>query len=67
MTANNAVIYLDYAATTRPDPRVVEAMLPHLAVPANAGARQHAYGTAAHDAVTVARSPSRTASTVSAR
>ena len=55
MTDNASVIYLDYAATTRPDPRVVDAMLPHLSAPANAGARQHSFGSAAHQSVTTAR------------
>jgi cysteine desulfurase len=55
MDNGETVIYLDYAATTPPDPRAVEAMLPFLSMPANAGARHHAYGTGAHQAVTKAR------------
>lgn len=48
-------LYLDHAATTAPDPRVVEGMLPWLAAPANAGARHHAFGAAAAQAVRRAR------------
>jgi len=49
-------IYLDYAATTPVDPRVVDAMLPWLAQDfGNPASRTHAYGWDAHDAVENAR------------
>lgn len=49
-------IYLDNHATTRVDPRVLEAMLPTLTeVFGNAGSRNHAYGWAAQEAVERAR------------
>jgi len=49
-------IYLDYAATTPVDPRVVDAMLPWLAQDfGNPASRSHAYGWDAHDAVEEAR------------
>ncbi len=50
-------IYLDYAATTPIDPGVVQAMLPWLTQdnPANAHARHHTHGNAAHRAVERAR------------
>lgn len=49
-------VYLDNHATTRLDPRVLEAMLPYLTeVYGNAGSRNHAYGWAAQEAVERAR------------
>ncbi len=49
-------IYLDNHATTRVDPRVVDAMLPYLREDyGNAGSRSHVYGKSAADAVSAAR------------
>ncbi|MEO1007853.1 MAG: IscS subfamily cysteine desulfurase [Planctomycetota bacterium] len=49
-------IYLDNAATTRTDPRVVEAMLPAFTqVYGNPGSRNHAFGWASEDLVDTAR------------
>jgi cysteine desulfurase len=49
-------IYLDYAATTPCDPRVVRVMVPHLGEQfGNPASRSHAYGWAAEEAVEIAR------------
>ncbi|MDO9315382.1 MAG: IscS subfamily cysteine desulfurase, partial [Burkholderiaceae bacterium] len=49
-------IYLDYAATTPVDPRVVHTMVPYLYEQfGNPASRSHAYGWAAEEAVEIAR------------
>ncbi len=52
----NFPLYLDNAATTRTDPRVVEAMLPAFTETyGNPGSRNHAFGWRAEDLVDTAR------------
>jgi len=48
-------VYLDNNATTRLDPRVVEAMLPYLSGPYGNPSSLHRFGRAARDAVETAR------------
>lgn len=55
MEAENKPVYLDYNATTPLDPRVLEAMMPWLLEPANAGSRTHIYGQRAKSAVDAVR------------
>lgn len=55
-TRLNSVTYMDYQATTPCDPRVVEAMLPHLtAYFGNPHSRTHTYGWEAEKACEIAR------------
>ncbi|RTL27528.1 MAG: IscS subfamily cysteine desulfurase [Burkholderiales bacterium] len=52
----NRPVYLDYAATTPVDPRVVAKMIPYLSERfGNPASRSHAYGWAAEEAVELAR------------
>jgi cysteine desulfurase len=54
--ASSKPIYLDYAATTPVDPRVVQAMIPYLYEQfGNPASRSHAYGWAAEEGVEIAR------------
>lgn len=48
-------VYLDHNATTHLDPRVLEAMLPHLSGPSANASSLHRYGRIARDAVEQAR------------
>ena len=54
-TSTDHVIYLDHQATTPVDPRVLDAMLPHLTSAYGNPSSPHAYGRAAADAVRAAR------------
>ena len=57
MSSFNRPIYLDYAATTPVDPRVVQAMVPRLAEHfGNPASNTHAWGWEAEEAVEQARS-----------
>ena len=59
-------IYLDNHATTRADPRVVEAMLPYFSeIYGNSGSTSHSFGAAAKDAVDDSRA--KIASAIGAR
>lgn len=55
MAPPGRAVYLDYNATTPPDPRVVDAMEPYLRRLFGNAASPHAFGAAAHDAVERAR------------
>src|SRR5215212_3810756 len=48
-------VYLDNAATTPLDPRVLEAMLPHLRAPRGNPSSLHGLGVSAREAVEAAR------------
>ncbi|MEM9066292.1 MAG: IscS subfamily cysteine desulfurase [Planctomycetota bacterium] len=52
----NLPIYLDHAATTPCDPRVIEAMMPYFTETfGNPGSRNHSFGWAAEDGIETAR------------
>lgn len=49
-------IYMDYAATTKVDPRVAQAMIPYLCdIYGNPASRSHAFGWTAEEAIETAR------------
>lgn len=52
---NNQHIYLDHNATTRPDPRVLEAMLPYMSEQYGNATSRHVFGRSARQAIERAR------------